>query len=208
MTEALLSLVVLFGLLLVSQLSPGPDVFFVFRMALAQGFRAGAAVGCGIAAGFLIQSVLVVCAGSWLLEQPGCHYLLYAAAGWLLYLAWKIFPRRRVQVEQGTLESTGRESLPSLLGQGLLCNVLNIKCTLFIAGLSLGPMERFSAQFSWYATALVLVLSGACLAGWVAWSALLQWKPVRQFYLRYTTGIDALFALMLAVFAVLLAVQV
>ena len=59
MMEACLSLVLLGVLLLVSQLSPGPDVFFVFRTALAQGFRAGSAVGSGISAGFLIQATLV-----------------------------------------------------------------------------------------------------------------------------------------------------
>ena len=56
--EVLYSLVALCALLVLAQLSPGPDVFFVFRTALAQGFRAGAAVGCGISLGFLIQATL------------------------------------------------------------------------------------------------------------------------------------------------------
>ena len=208
MIEALASLVVLFGLLLVSQLSPGPDIFFVFRTALAQGFRAGAVVGSGIAAGFLIQAFLVVWMGGWLMAQPWSGYVLSAAAIWLLYLAWRIFPRRRVRVEQGVLETTARDTFPALFWQGLLCNILNLKCTLFICGLSLGPLERFGSVFVWYAPALVLVLSGSCLLGWVAWSALLQWRPVRCFYLSYTTVIDALFALLLGMFAVLLVVQV
>ena len=88
MMEALGSLVMLGGLLLVSQLSPGPDVFFVFRTALAQGFRAGSAVGSGIAAGFLIQAALVAWVGGWLMAQPWSQWVLYAAAGWLLYLSW------------------------------------------------------------------------------------------------------------------------
>lgn len=204
MTEALLSLVALFGLLLVSQLSPGPDIFFVFRTSLAQGFRAGAAVGSGIAAGFLIQAALVAWVGGWLMAQPWSGYVLWAAAAWLLYLAWRIFPRRRVKVEQGALETRVREPLTVLFGQGFLCNILNPKCTLFICGLSLGPLECFGDTFAWYAPALVVVLSGSCLLGWVAWSALLQWHPVRGFYLRHTTLIDAAFALLLGVFALLL----
>ena len=67
MMEAVCSLAALWGLLMVSQLSPGPDVFFVFRTALAQGFRAGSAVGSGIAAGFFIQAVLVAWVGGWLM---------------------------------------------------------------------------------------------------------------------------------------------
>ena len=207
MLEALCSLVMLGGLLMVSQLSPGPDVFFVFRTALAQGFRAGSAVGTGIAAGFLIQAALVAWVGGWLMAQPWSQWVLYAAAVWLLYLAWKIFPRKRVAVAGDKLETTVREPLHVLFWQGFLCNILNPKCTLFICGLSIGPLEQFGASSAWYAPALVLVLTGSGLLGWWLWSALLQWSPVRHFYLRHTTGIDALFAILLAVFAILLVLR-
>ncbi len=201
MMEALGSLVLLGVLLVVSQLSPGPDVFFVFRTALAQGFRAGAAVGCGISAGFLIQSALVVCAGEWLASQSWSQWVLYAAAAWLLYLAWRIFPRSRGTVAKDKLETNVRQSLGSLFVQGFLCNILNPKCTLFICGLTIGPLGCFGGEYVWYAPALVLVLTGAGCLGWVAWSALLQWCPVRGFYLRHTVEIDAVFAVLLAVFA-------
>ena len=204
MMEACLSLVLLGVLLLVSQLSPGPDVFFVFRTALAQGFRAGSAVGAGISAGFLIQTTLVAWVGGWLMAQPWSQYVLYAAAAWLLYLAWRIFPRRVVQVEQGALETQSREKLSALFAQGFLCNILNPKCTLFICGLAIGPLEQFGSSFAWYAPALVLVLTGSGLLGWGMWSALLQWHPVRYFYLRHTTAIDAVFAILLGIFALAL----
>ena len=201
MMEACLSLVLLGVLLLVSQLSPGPDVFFVFRTALAQGFRAGSAVGAGISAGFLIQATLVAWVGGWLMAQPWSQYVLYAAAAWLLYLAWRIFPRRVVQVEQGALETQSCEKLSALFAQGFLCNILNPKCTLFICGLAIGPLEQFGSSFAWYTSALVLVLTGSGLLGWGMWSALLQWRPVRYFYLRHTTAIDAVFAILLGIFA-------
>ena len=204
MMDACLSLVLLGVLLLVSQLSPGPDVFFVFRTALAQGFRAGGAVGSGISAGFLIQASLVAWVGGWLMAQPWSQYVLYAAAVWLLYLAWRIFPRRVVQVEQGVLETRTREKLSVLFAQGFLCNILNPKCTLFICGLAIGPLDQFGAAFAWYAPALVLVLTGSGLLGWGLWSALLQWHPVRYFYLRHTTAIDAVFAVLLGIFALAL----
>lgn len=206
MMEALLSLVMLGGLLMVSQLSPGPDVFFVFRTALAQGFRAGSAVGSGIAAGFLIQAALVAWVGGWLMAQPWSGYVLYAAAVWLLYLAWCIFPRKGASVGQDKLQTDERVSLLKLFAQGFLCNILNPKCTLFICGLSVGPLEQFGPLYSWYAPAVVLVLTGAGWFGWVLWSALLQWHPVRYFYLRNTAVIDAAFSVLLAVFALWLVV--
>ena len=204
MLSALTSLVVLGGLLMISQLSPGPDVFFVFRTALAQGFRAGAAVGSGIAAGFLIQASLVAWVGGGVVAQPWSQYVLYAAAVWLLYLAWKIFPRQAGAVGEAQLETSARVALPVLFWQGFLCNILNPKCTLFICGLSVGPLGLYSAVHFWYAPALVLVLTFSGLLGWVLWSALLQWRPVRGFYVGHARGIDALFAILLAIFAVLL----
>ena len=117
MMEALCSLVMLGGVLFLSQLSPGPDLFFVFRTALAQGARAGSAVGSGITLGFLIQAVLVAWIGGWLMAQPWSHWVLYAASAWLLYLAWRIFPRHRVEVWGDKLETRERSSLAALFAQ-------------------------------------------------------------------------------------------
>lgn len=205
MSEAILSIASVCGLLIFSQLSPGPDVFFVFRTALAQGKRAGYAVGAGITLGFFLQTLLVCAAGAWLMQQDWSSYVLMAAAGWLLYLAWKIFPRRRTtsSVQLETTRSL-REPLLSLLGQGFLCNILNPKCTLFICGLALGPLQMHGTTFSWYTPALVLGLQVASFGGWVLWSTLLQWAPIRNAYLRHTRGIDTLFAILLAIFALIL----
>ncbi len=205
MMDALLSLATIFGLLIFSQLSPGPDVFFVFRTALAQGWRAGTAVGAGISAGFLIQAAVVAWGGSWLMQQPWAPWVLYAAAAWLLYLAWKIFPRvwKRDDSAQFAAEQ-GTTPCAVLLWQGFLCNILNPKCTLFICGLSLDSLATYGESFAWFAPAMVLGLTLSGLFGWALWSALLQWAPLRGLYLRHTVAIDALFAVLLAVFALLL----
>ncbi len=204
MMDALFSLATICGLLIFSQLSPGPDVFFVFRTALAQGWRAGAAVGAGISLGFFIQALVVAFCGSWVMQQPWAQWVLYAAAAWLLYLAWKIFPKKwaasAVELEAGL----GKESLGALLRQGFLCNILNPKCTLFICGLALGPLAAYGEAFAWFAPAVVLGLTLSGQLGWVTWSLLLQWAPLRGLYLRHTTAIDALFAALLALFALLL----
>ena len=205
MSEAILSIASVGALLIVSQLSPGPDVFFVFRTALAQGKKAGYAVGAGITMGFFLQTLAVCAAGSWVMQQSWSYWVLVAASCWLLYLAWKIMPRRQqgqqvqLEVQQGT-----KEPLLALTWQGFLCNILNPKCTLFICGLALGPLQLYAAQHIWYTPALVLSLQMASFGGWVLWSTLLQWKPIRGAYLRHTRGIDTVFALLLAIFAILL----
>lgn len=202
MLEAILTIIGVCGLMVVSQLSPGPDVIFVFRTALSQGFRGGAAVAFGINAGFLLQSIIACTLGAWVMEQEWSHWLVLAAACWLLYLAWKIFPRDWRQSDKGW--GTGgqcRESLRSLIGQGFLCNALNPKCMLFILGMTLQPIRQYGALYSWFTPALVASLFVISLAGWWMWSALLQIRALRSCYLRHTKGIDAGFASLLAFFA-------
>lgn len=205
MSEAILSIASVCGLLVLSQLSPGPDVFFVFRTALSQGKRAGSAVGAGITLGFFLQTLVVCSAGTWVMQQEWSRWVLMGAACWLLYLAWKILPRAKTSNSvQLDATRTQREPLLSLFWQGFLCNILNPKCTLFICGLTLGPQQLYSNSLSWYAPALVLGLQAASFGGWVLWSTLLQWSPIRHMYLRHTRGIDTIFAILLAVFALLL----
>ena len=201
--EALLSMLVVCGLLVLSQLSPGPDVFFVFRTALAQGFRAGVAVGAGISLGFFIQASVACTAGAWVMQQSWSTYMLWAAAAWLLYLAWKIFPKHWQAAELDLQQKEQGASCRTLLWQGFLCNILNPKCMLFILTLSAGPLQAHAAM-PWYAPVLMLALTLSGLLGWVLWSALLQWQPVQGAYRRHTTLIDAVFSVLLAVFAVLL----
>lgn len=207
MLEPILSILAVCGTLVLSQLSPGPDVFYVFRTSLAQGFRAGLAVAFGINLGFLIQSIVVCTVGAWAMERGWGQWILPIAACWLLYLAYKIFPRRwgQQQVALGS-KAAVRESIHSLIGKGFLCNILNPKCMLFILGITSNALHAH-AGIAWYTPVLVGSLFVASLAGWALWSGLLQWPPLRSAYVRHTQGVDAIFALILATFAVLLLVS-
>ena len=127
----------------------------------------------------------------------------HPAAAWLLYLAWKIFPKHWQAAELDLQQKEQGASCRTLLWQGFLCNILNPKCMLFILTLSAGPLQAHAAM-PWYAPVLMLALTLSGLLGWVLWSALLQWQPVQGAYRRHTTLIDAVFSVLLAVFAVLL----
>lgn len=207
MTEALLSLAVVCGLLVLSQLSPGPDVFFIFRTALARGFRGGVAVATGINTGFCIQAIIVCTLGNWVAGQSWSRWVTVAAGCWLLYLAWRIFPRSRKGLAEGTLEGAGesaRMSASRLFRQGFLCNILNPKCGLFIAGIVLSPLRLYGGEYDWYLPVLLVMLGMSSQLGWMLWCLLLQWSPIRSFYQRNTAPLDALFAVLLAFFAVML----
>lgn len=207
MTEAVFSLVSVALLLIVSQLSPGPDLFFVVRTSLAQGFRAACAVITGITVGITIQLSIVCVLGDWLLQQTWSRWLLWAAAGWFLYLAWKILPRRFSAAEEIRRDTAVREPWLHLFRQGFLCNILNPKCTLFICGLCLAPLQAFGASYGWFAPALVLTMALAGQGGWMLWSGLLQCAPMRRVYARHSAWVDLVFAVLLALMALLLILQ-
>ena len=204
MAESMVSIITVCGTLALSQLSPGPDVFYVFRTSLAQGFRRGMAVAFGINMGFLIQSIVACTLGAWVLEQSWSRWLVLGAACWLLYLAWRIFPKfgatAQTNLEPG---AATYEPILTLIRNGFFCNNLNPKCMLFILALTTDAL-RNHASLEWYVPVLIVSLFLASLSGWALWSALLQWPPLRRAYLRHVHVVDGIFALILAAFAVLL----
>ena len=201
--DAALTILSACALLVLSQLSPGPDLFLVVHTAMSRSLRAAFRVVSGITAGFAIQTALVCTVGTRVMEQEWSRWLPVAAALWLFYLAWKIFPRKFGGVE---MESTAqaKPGTAALFLQGFLCNVLNAKCLLFICALSLGPIGTHGAEHPWFTPALAVGLVLSSQFGWMLWSWLLHRRPVRAFYLRHAPVIDAAFAVLLAAFAVLL----
>lgn len=189
-------------LLILSQLSPGPDMTYVFRSALTRGFYAGAAAGAGICTGFVVHVAVVCSLGTAVTESPLKTPAMYAAGAWLLYLAWKIFPKNKRRDGGASLSGGERLSFSRIYREALLCNILNPKATLFVAGLAL-PALAAHAQ-PWYPWALGGMMVGGAFLGWCLWSVLLQFPPLRRAYIRAMRPVDAVFALALAAFAVAL----
>lgn len=207
MSDIILHLATICGILVISQLSPGPDFLLIFRTSLAYGWKEGSALGIGISVGFAIQVTLVCLLGSQILEQSWSQYILIAAALYLMYLAWMIFPRsKQSQAAQGVSaqqigQVSDKPSVATLLLRGFICNILNAKCLLFIVGLTITGLKHYGA-ITWYAPVLILVLSLASALGWMMWAGLLQWQPLRQLYRQRAWLIDLCFALMLFAVAI------
>lgn len=253
MTEAIWSIIWAGGLLIISQLSPGPDFFLVVRTALSQGFRGASALAFGITLGLLIQAAVVCLVGTWVVEQSWSCLVLAAAGIWLLHLAFNIMPQRvwawcserighvrhlggigsaggagsdgcvgspatqpedsRPDAGEGAgspvaqaLEVSEQAPVPKhqLAVQGFLCNILNPKCMLFISGICIGPLNAYGSAYDWFMPALAVALACCSQAGWMLWSGLLQFPPLRRSYCRRAHIIDAVFATLLALCALLL----
>ncbi len=203
--EAIVYLAGCAGLLFISQLSPGPDFILVVRAALHRGWRAGAWLGFGIGAGGLIHTTLFCLWGTWLVTQSWSFYIILAASLWLMYLAYKIL-RSALDAKKNMTDlsvlsetSTQEKDLPilQLFTQGFVCNLLNAKFVLFIASIGIYGMEQYATSLPWYSVAFILTIGIVNSLGWVLWSRLFQWSPLRTFYKRHEPTIDTFFAILL-----------
>ncbi len=189
--------------LLLSQASPGPDQTLVTRTSLAHGMKAGVAVSLGIATGAMFQAALVCTVGSALLTSAWGSLFYYLAGCWLLYLAWKIWPKKgTVAAGEMEVEEAPALHLWSMYKDAMICNVTNPKCTLFFLALTTPLLEvPHSVEYTVFVGSLIVV---TCAVGWILWAWAFQWRPVRQLYARYTVAIDRVFSLALLVFGLLL----
>ncbi|MEG1507573.1 MAG: LysE family translocator [Akkermansia sp.] len=186
-------------LLLLSQLSPGPDQTLVTRSSLRYGLRAGVIVSLGIGTGVIAHAVVACTLGSVLL-QSAYGWLFYdLAALWLIYLAWKIMPRHQVADADVAVEEGKIIDLRALYKDALVCNLMNPKATLFFIALSAPLLEpAHGVGYSFFVGSLIVVTG---TLGWIIWAFIFQMSPIRAFYKIHAIGIDRVFALALFFFA-------
>jgi threonine/homoserine/homoserine lactone efflux protein len=111
-------------------LTPGPDMLYVFARSVGQGRRAGVVSAFGIGAGTLVHMMAVALGLSTLLLQVPIAYdaIRYLGAAYLLYLGVRSI------LSAGDLTAEARptqDSLPRIFRQGVITNVLNPKVALF-----------------------------------------------------------------------------
>ena len=191
------------GVMALGQFSPGPDMVLLTRTALKSGARAGVEMALGIASGLILHSTLAVAGLALAFDRlPVLRKVMcWAAAGYLLWLAYKIlmevFAGAQVQISDGNSDRR-----PYL--RGLICNLSNPKAAIFLAAVS-APFLRGDRPGWWpFAIAGIVVVQGGLL--WSLWAWLLQWKPLRFRYERAARWIDLAFGLVLAALAVRLVI--
>ena len=191
------------GVMALGQFSPGPDMVLLTRTALKSGAKAGVEMALGIACGLAVHATVAVAGLALAFESvPRLGEVMrWAAAGYLLWLAW-----RMVREQPGSLVQENASSLAVRrpFTRGLLCNLLNPKAAIFLAAAS-APFLR-GTHPDWWPLALWMIVVGQAGLLWALWAYLLQWPALRWRYERAERGIDLVFALVLAALAVRLVV--
>ncbi|MCW1885244.1 LysE family translocator [Luteolibacter flavescens] len=193
------------GLMALGQFSPGPDMILITRTALADGAKAGALMGLGIATGLCIHTSVAVGGLAVAFEQsPGIRQAIsWSAAAYLLWLAWCL-----LRSAFATPAAGGEVvAVPARRGpyvRGFICNLLNPKAVIFLAA-TCAPFLTGPHPSWWpFAIAILVIVQGGTL--WALWSWLLQWRPLRSRYERSARWIDGVFGFALAALAVKLLV--
>jgi threonine/homoserine/homoserine lactone efflux protein len=148
-------------------LIPGPAVLYIVSQSVRQGRRAGIASVLGIHAGTLVQVVVAVLGGSYLLLSSALTFSVvkYLGAAYLVYLGVRKLLGRDEAPEMQT--DARPSSAARLFYQGMLVNVLNPKLALFFFAFlpqfvdsSRGAVPLQVATFG-----IVFVLIGLCTDG-------------------------------------------
>ena len=115
---------------LVLLLIPGPAVLYIVARTVSQGRKAGFVSILGLAVGNLVH-VAAASVGLSALMLASAHAFTFVkllGAGYLIYLGIRTLLKSKEPIEIG---ETSRESLTSVLLQGVVVNILNPKSALF-----------------------------------------------------------------------------
>jgi threonine efflux protein len=190
------------GVMALAQFSPGPDMILLTRTALKNGARAGVEMALGIACGLAVHTAVAVGGLALVFERfPGFgQSLRWAAAGYLLWLAFRIFQETFVSWQSGGLrQDIDRTSPRKPFVRGLICNLLNPKAALVLAAVC-APFLKGDRP-DWWPLALWGIVVGQGCVLWSLWAGALQWRPLAGLYRKLERGIDLLFAVVLAALA-------
>lgn len=195
------------GVMALGQFSPGPDMVLLTRTALASGRRAGCATAIGIACGLGVHALVavtgvavVLARGGWLMKA-----LLVVAALYLFYLAALLI---RSGLKSSTLDVKSKAQEGGFWKcwkRGLLCNLLNPKVAVFLAGVTAPFLSIQSPPSAWPLILwLTIIFEGLLL--WCLWANVLQWGQIKMRYLKAAHWFDLAFGVVLLLLAVFLLV--
>ncbi|MFK7911512.1 MAG: LysE family translocator [Akkermansiaceae bacterium] len=194
------------GIMAIGQFSPGPDMVLLTRTSLASGRKSGCWTAVGIACGLAFHAAVAVTGIAVVLGRGGwiVHVLKWCAAAYLVWLASQ-FIHSGLKAKQLALEKAKviDDSAFSSWKRGLLCNLLNPKVAVFLAGVTAPFLVVADVPDNWPMILwLTIVIEGLVL--WCAWVFILQSPIIRERYLRAAHWFDLAFGLVLILLAALL----
>ena len=165
-----LSTLLLFSLACVAlAATPGPDMLLIASHSASQGRQAGFATLAGIQLGTYCHALAAAfgLAQLFVLAPLAYDAVRLAGAAYLFYLAWTTLRSRSVLAAPG---AAAPQSMPRIMAQGLLTNLLNPKMALFVLALfpqfvhpEAGPVALQIMVLATLLNAIGLLINGAII---------------------------------------------
>lgn len=193
-------------LMLVGQLSPGPDMLLILKNSLNHNLRAALFTIAGIISGIIIHTTIALTGLTFLFKESGALYQVfrYGGAAYLAYLGIKLLLSVRAKSttpdEALSNEKLERLTDSSAFLQGFITNLLNPKVIIIISSILLMFLDAYSSLIERLSYGIILVVEG--LIVWVLFALLLHTKAAKSQFLRWQSPINALFGILLLALAI------
>lgn len=189
------------------QFSPGPDMVLLTRTALASGAKAGCWTAAGIACGLAVHAAVAVTGVAIIFAGEGTWLAMGLRLVGAIYLVWLGGQLVKSGIYPEKLEFSGgeRDDMGSLAfwRRGLLCNLLNPKAAVFLAGVTSPFLVIGETSWVWSVVLwATIVFEGLIL--WCAWVFVLQAPVLRGCYFSVARWFDMIFGIVLIALAVVL----
>ena len=189
-------------LMLVGQLSPGPDMLLILKNSFNHDLRAALFTIAGIIAGIAVHTTIALTGLTFLFKESGKAYqiLKFAGAIYLTYLGIRLLLSLRPPPQDlARTESKVQLSDADAFAQGFLTNLLNPKVIIIISSILLMFLDSESTVIERFTYGTILIIEG--LAVWLLFAFLLQTRHARTLFLRWQNPVNATFGLLLIALA-------
>jgi len=185
------SILPLMIVMMFAMMSPGPDMFLLIKNAMGRERRVAFGSVLGICLGLSIHIFLWIFGLAVILQQNIFVYniIRWLGAFYLIYLGMMaiFFTGNTLKIGSGSLI---RKTLAQGFKEGLFCNLLNPKVTLFILSLFtqlIDPGIEFTHKLIFGA-----IIIFQCFIVWSLFISIIQSRPVQGFLARYSLVIERL----------------
>jgi threonine/homoserine/homoserine lactone efflux protein len=193
-------------LMLVGQLSPGPDMLLILKNSFNHNLRAALFTIAGIISGIIIHTTIALTGLTFLFKESGTFYQVfkYGGALYLSYLGIKLLlsvrAKRVTSDDARPIGSSAPLADRSAFLQGFITNLLNPKVIIIISSILLMFLDAGSSPAERFTYAAILVIEGSTV--WILFALLLQTKAAKSQFLRWQNPINTLFGLLLLALAI------
>lgn len=215
--ELYLEWIMFIMLMALGQFSPGPDMILLTRVALSDGLKQGCSTAAGIATGLMVHAavaiffieLLTTSAHPWIrmgLFSIATLYLLWLAYGLLTSAFLGFYSGLKLELGDSNRSGSDTSQERTIFDhyrRGLLCNLLNPKVAIFLAGVVL-PFQQLAPDSTAWSLVLWLTIVVEGLALWCLWVKLLQTPKIKHWYSSHFHWIDGFFGVALLALAFLL----